>query len=41
MEEHEAAYSPLPNLGADTDDVLKKLGYSDERLAELHDKKII
>ena len=41
MEEHEAAYSPLPNLGADTDDVLKKLGYSDERLAELHDKKVI
>jgi CoA:oxalate CoA-transferase len=41
MEEHETSYSALPDLGADTDEVLKKLGYSDERIAELHDKKVI
>ena len=41
MEEHEAEYGPLPNLGADTDSTLKGIGYSDEKIAELHAKKII
>ena len=41
MEEHEPTYKPLPNLGADTDEVLKKIGYSDEKIKELHDKKAI
>ena len=41
MEEHEPAYKPLPNLGADTDEVLRKIGYSDEKIKELHDKKAI
>ena len=41
MEEHEPTYKPLPNLGADTDEVLRKIGYSDEKIKELHDKKAI
>ena len=41
MEEHEAIYKPLPNLGADTDDVLKKLDYTEEKIADLHAKKAI
>ncbi len=41
MEEHEPAYGPLPNLGADTDAVLKSIGYSDGKIKELRDKKAI
>lgn len=41
MEDHEPTYKPLPSLGADTDEVLKKIGYSDEKIKELHDKKAI
>lgn len=41
MEEHEAAYSSLPNLGADTDDVLGSIGYSKEKIADLHARGVI
>lgn len=41
MEEHEPTYGPLPNLGADTDAVLKSIGYSDGKIKELRDKKAI
>ena len=41
MIDHEPVYGPLPNLGADTDAILKDLGYSDERIKELRDSKAI
>ena len=41
MEEHDPVYSPLPTLGADTDTVLCGLGYSAEKIAELHEKNAI
>lgn len=41
MEEHEPEYGPLPNLGADTDEVLKSLGYSDDKIKKLHTNKAI
>ncbi|MDO5563371.1 MAG: CoA transferase, partial [Synergistaceae bacterium] len=41
MEGHEAEYSQLPNLGADTEATLKSIGYSDAKIAELRAKKAI
>ena len=41
MEGHEPVYGPLPNLGADTEAILKDLGYSDAQIKELRDKKTI
>nr|MBQ6739140.1 CoA transferase [Synergistaceae bacterium] len=41
MEDHEPVYGPLPNLGADTENILKDLGYSDARIKELRDSKTI
>lgn len=36
MENHEPIYGAIPALGADTDDVLSSLGYSDEEIAAFH-----
>ena len=41
MEDHKSSYGPLPNLGADTDDVLKEIGYGAEKIARLRENKII
>ncbi|MBQ4418860.1 MAG: hypothetical protein II870_04420 [Synergistaceae bacterium] len=41
MEDHEPVYGSLPNLGADTENILKDLGYSDARIKELRDSKTI
>ena len=41
MEDHKASYGPLPNLGADTDSVLKEIGYTAEKIAQLRGNKII
>jgi crotonobetainyl-CoA:carnitine CoA-transferase CaiB-like acyl-CoA transferase len=41
MEEHETAYAPLPNLGADTDAVLSSIGYSAEKIRKLHEDKTV
>ncbi len=41
MEDHDYTYGPLPSLGADTDSVLKELGYDAEKIAKLRESKVI
>lgn len=41
MEDHEPCYSPLPDLGADTDDVLASVGYDRKKISALREAKII
>jgi crotonobetainyl-CoA:carnitine CoA-transferase CaiB-like acyl-CoA transferase len=41
MEEHEPAYAPLPDLGADTDEVLASIGYDAIRIRALHETNAI
>jgi crotonobetainyl-CoA:carnitine CoA-transferase CaiB-like acyl-CoA transferase len=41
MEEHEPAYSSLPNLGADTDEILASIGYDASRIRALHEANAI
>jgi crotonobetainyl-CoA:carnitine CoA-transferase CaiB-like acyl-CoA transferase len=41
MEEHEPSYTPLPGLGADTDEVLASIGYDAARISALRETKAI
>lgn len=41
MQDHEAQYGPLPKLGADTEAVLRSLGYDDAKIAGLRESKVV